>query len=103
MVSFGDGNMGKTLGYGNINFGNVIIEKVVLMEGLKHNLLSVSQMTTRGYHVDFHETHCNVIHKVTGKVVLTGYKHDNLYEANLHVNSDGPVACLLSKATSEES
>ena len=41
-VSYGDGNMGKTLGYGNINLGNVIIEIVALISGLKHNLLSVS-------------------------------------------------------------
>ena len=30
-VSYGDGNMGKTLGYGNINLGNVIIETVALV------------------------------------------------------------------------
>ncbi|KAL8099975.1 hypothetical protein AgCh_032295 [Apium graveolens] len=37
-VSYGDGNIGKTPGYGNINLGNVIIEKVALVSGLKHNL-----------------------------------------------------------------
>lgn len=61
MVFYGDDNIGRTLGYGNIVFGNVIIEEVALVEGLKHNLLSISQMTARGYHVDFHEIHCNVI------------------------------------------
>ena len=45
-VSYGDGNMGKTLGYGNINLGNVIIESVALVSGLKYNLLSVSQFVT---------------------------------------------------------
>ena len=34
-VSYEDDNMGKTLGYGNINLGNVIIEKVALVSGLK--------------------------------------------------------------------
>ena len=43
-VSYGDGNIGKTLGYDNINLGNVIIEKVALVSGLKYNLLSVSQI-----------------------------------------------------------
>ena len=41
-VSYGYGNKGQTLGYGNIIIGNVIIEYVALVEGLKHNLLSVS-------------------------------------------------------------
>ncbi|KAL8135806.1 hypothetical protein AgCh_010426 [Apium graveolens] len=74
-VSYGDGNMGKTLGYGNINLGNVIIESVALVSGLKHNLLSVSQICDRGYHVDFFKEHCEVVNNSTGKVVLKGYRH----------------------------
>ncbi|KAL8135314.1 hypothetical protein AgCh_010107 [Apium graveolens] len=76
-VSYGDGNMGKTLGYGNINLGNVIIETVALVSGLKHNLLS--------------------------KVVPKGYRHGNIYEARLSTNSDGSTICLLSRASIEES
>ena len=60
-VSYGDGNIGKTLGYGNINLGNVIIQSVALVSGLKHNLLSISQICDRGYHVDFLEEHCEVV------------------------------------------
>ena len=66
-VSYGDGNIGQTLGYGKIIIGNVIIEKVALVKGLKHNLLSVSQITDRGYHVTFYETHCEVVSKVIRK------------------------------------
>ena len=54
-VSYGDGNIGKTLGYGKINLGNVIIETVALVSGLKHNLLSITQICDRGYHVNFFE------------------------------------------------
>ncbi|KAL8105243.1 hypothetical protein AgCh_029148 [Apium graveolens] len=74
-VSYGNGNMGNTLGYGNINLGNVIIETVALVSGIKHNLLSVSQICDRGYHVDFFEEHCEVVSNSTGKVVLKGYSH----------------------------
>ena len=34
IVSYGDGNLGQTLGYGNIVIKNVIIEKVALMSEL---------------------------------------------------------------------
>ncbi|KAL8113963.1 hypothetical protein AgCh_021028 [Apium graveolens] len=102
-VSYGDGNMGKTLGYGNINLGNVIIEIVALVSGLKHNLLSVSQICDRGYHVDFFEEHCEVASNSTGKVVLKGYRHGNIYEARLSTSSDGSAICLLSRASIEES
>ena len=69
-VSYGDGNLGQTLGYGNIEIGNVIIEKVALVSGLKHNLQSVSQITDRGYHVNFMKDHCEIINKKTRKIVL---------------------------------
>ncbi|XP_063942734.1 uncharacterized protein LOC135150381 [Daucus carota subsp. sativus] len=39
IVTFGDNSKGRTTGYGNLHAGNVIIEKVSLVEGLKHNLL----------------------------------------------------------------
>ena len=48
-VSYEDGNIGRTLEYGSIVFENVIIEYVALVEGLKHNLLSVSQLTDRDF------------------------------------------------------
>ncbi|KAK1371594.1 hypothetical protein POM88_037686 [Heracleum sosnowskyi] len=90
-VSYGDGNIGQTLGYGNIIIGNVIIEKVALVKGLKHNLLSISQITDRGYHVNFYSTHCEVVSKATGKKALTGYRHGNIYEANIQSNTDGSL------------
>ncbi|KAL8147483.1 hypothetical protein AgCh_004981 [Apium graveolens] len=102
-VSYGDCNMEKTLGYGNINLGNVIIETVALVSGLKHNLLSVSQICDRGYHVDFFEEHCEVVSNSTGKMVLKDYRHGNIYEARLSTTSDGSVICLLSRASIEES
>ena len=102
-VSYGDGNTGHTLGYGNINLGSVIITKVALVSGLKHNLLSVSQICDRGYHVDFYEEHCEVISKSTGKVVLIGHRNNNIYEASLSANSDGRKVCLTAKMSSEES
>ncbi|KAL8112866.1 hypothetical protein AgCh_020248 [Apium graveolens] len=102
-VSYGDGNMGKTLGYGNINLGNIIIETVALVSGLKYNLLSVSQICDRGYHVDFFEEHCEVVSNSTSKVVLKGYRHGNIYEARLSTSSDGSAICLMSRASIEES
>ena len=82
-VSYGDGYLGQILGYGNIEIGNVIIKKVALLSGLKHNLLCISQITDRGYHVNFMKDHCKIINKKTRKIVLIGYRHGNIYEANL--------------------
>ena len=104
VVFYGDGNTGRTLGYGKIEVGNVIIEDVALVDGLKHNLLSVSQLTDRGYDVKFTDTHGEVVWKKTGKVALIGPRLDNMYVAKLHLNTDdGPIKCLLSKASVDES
>ena len=52
-VTFGDDNKGYTLGYGKIKKENVIIEKVALVDELKHNLLSISQLCDNGNKVQF--------------------------------------------------
>lgn len=98
-VSSEEGNMGQTLGYGNTIIENVIIQNVALVEGLKHNLSSISQITNRSYHVVFYELHCKVVHSKTKKIALKEYRFGNVYEANLHANTDGPVTCLISKAS----
>ncbi|KAL8088230.1 hypothetical protein AgCh_038130 [Apium graveolens] len=71
-VSYGDGNLGKILGYGKIKIENVIIENVALVAGLKHNLISVSHIYDRGYNVNFYEEHCEIVSKSDGKIVMTG-------------------------------
>ncbi|KAL8124561.1 hypothetical protein AgCh_012279 [Apium graveolens] len=81
----------------------VLIEDLALVKGLKHNLLSISQITDRGYHVVFHDSHCEVVHNKTNKVVLMGYKHGNMYEARLHESLEQVATCLISKALVDES
>ena len=43
-ITFGDDSKGYTMGYDLISKGNVIIDEVALVDGLKHNLLSISQL-----------------------------------------------------------
>ena len=44
-VTFGDNVKGKIIGQGNIgNDTSSLIESVLLVDGLKHNLLSTSQL-----------------------------------------------------------
>lgn len=47
LITFGDDSIGTTKGYGNLKIGNVIIEDIALVEGLKHKLLSISQFTRK--------------------------------------------------------
>jgi len=51
-VTFGDDSKGKIVGISNIILGSSpLIENVVLVDGLKHNLLSFSQLCDKGFKV----------------------------------------------------
>ena len=51
-VTFGDDSKGKIIGIGNIKIGSsLLIENVVLVDGLKHNLMSISQLCDRDFKV----------------------------------------------------
>ena len=53
-VTYGDNNKGRILGSGFISNGaSFNIHNVVLVEGLKHNLLSISQLCDKGFKVVF--------------------------------------------------
>ena len=44
-----------------------------------------------------------MVSKSTGKVVLKGYRHGNICEAKLSLNSDNSAICLLGRASIEDS
>ena len=53
-VTFGDNAKGIIISQGNISNGtSSLIESVLLVDGLKHNLLSISQLCDKGLKVIF--------------------------------------------------
>ncbi|KAK8957907.1 hypothetical protein KSP39_PZI000068 [Platanthera zijinensis] len=59
-VIFGDSNFGQTKGYGQVKIGSITFKKVAYVEGLKHNLISISQLCDAGYQIEFN-THIALI------------------------------------------
>jgi len=60
-VTYGDNNKGKILGKGTIgNENSFLIHDVLYVEGLKHNLFSISQLCDRGYQVTFRTNSCEI-------------------------------------------
>ena len=102
-ITFGDDSKGYIVGYGLISKENVIIEEVALVEGLKHNLLSVSQLCDKGNNVLFTTEACIVSKKKNNEVVLTGYRKGNVYLADFNSTKAESMTCLFSKATMDES
>ena len=58
VVTFGDNSKGLTQGYGSIQAEKVIIENVLVMQGLQHNLLIIIQFCDKGYGVLFDKEKC---------------------------------------------
>ncbi|XP_063941275.1 uncharacterized protein LOC135149479 [Daucus carota subsp. sativus] len=102
-ITFGDDSKGFTLGYGIISKGNVIIDNVALVKGLKHNLLSISQLCDRGHQVWFSTEACVISDKKDNKVVLTGNRKGNVYTADFNSTSADSLTCLFSKASLDDS
>ena len=73
IVTFGDDSKGIIIGIGNIKIGaSPLIENVVLVDGLKHNLLSISQLCDRGHKVVFDDSSCKIFDCKTNDCILTG-------------------------------
>ena len=103
VVTFGDNSKGLTEGYGCLLAGNVIIENVYVVQGLEHNLLSISQFCDNGYNVLFDKLKCQILHKKSEKPSLMGIRKGNLFVADMNSGSNLEVNCFYAKASSDES
>ncbi|GKG25657.1 hypothetical protein Tco_0398803, partial [Tanacetum coccineum] len=57
-VRFGNNQIAMIIGYGDYHLGNVIISRVYYVEGLGHNLFSVSQFCDADLEVAFWKNTC---------------------------------------------
>ncbi|XP_062103341.1 uncharacterized protein LOC133814391 [Humulus lupulus] len=79
-VTFGNGLAGNVMGMRTLNFeGLPRLKNVMLVEGLRANLLSVSQICDQGYTVNFDSNHCYVVND-QDEIILHGFRsNDNCY------------------------
>jgi hypothetical protein len=81
-VAFGDNSSAKILGKGVVKLGseNVKVKNVLLVEDLKHNLLSVSKMCDQGYTLTFDSRRCKIREEDSGRLVATATRRpSNIY------------------------
>nr|GFA05132.1 Gag-Pol polyprotein [Tanacetum cinerariifolium] len=90
-VKFGNDQITPILGYGDLVQGVVTIKRVYYVEGLNHNLFSVSQFCDADLEVAFRKSTC-YIRDLKGNDLLTGSRGTDLYS---------PI-CLMAKATSSQ-
>lgn len=94
-VTFGNDKPGKIKGKGSVSIdnGRGKVQDVLFVDGLKENLLSVSQMCDKGCEVLFRAQDYEVISSTIGKTQLKGVRT----ESNVYIVKEEDEACHLSK------
>nr|GFB44878.1 integrase, catalytic region, zinc finger, CCHC-type, peptidase aspartic, catalytic [Tanacetum cinerariifolium] len=82
-VRFGNDHVAAILGFGDLQWGNIVITRVYFVEGLGHNLFSVGQFCDSDLEVAFRRNAC-LVRNLEGVDLLKGDRSTNLYTINLH-------------------
>ena len=94
-MAFGNGKSGTIIGIGKIGESlSNSIEDVYLVDGLKHNLLSLSQLCDKDNLVVFTSNRCLVVNMDTGDIVLRGKRHKNVYNVCICFLPQNTLTCL---------
>ena len=99
-VTFGDDSQGKIEGYGVLTNGPLTFKRVSYVSGLKHNLISVSQLCDAGYEVRFRADKGMVL-DLEGNVVLIAKRDDTLYSFDMRSPTVASEVCFMSKSQDE--
>nr|GEW63373.1 retrovirus-related Pol polyprotein from transposon TNT 1-94 [Tanacetum cinerariifolium] len=89
-VRFGNDHVAAILGFGDLQWGNILITRVYFVEGLGHNLFSVGQFCDSDLKVAFRRNACFVRN-------LKGDRSTNLYTINLHDMASASRICLMAR------
>ncbi|GJT72157.1 retrovirus-related pol polyprotein from transposon TNT 1-94 [Tanacetum coccineum] len=96
-VVFGDNSSCITEGYGSINRGGVVFTKVVFVNGLKYNLISISQLYDAKYIIQFDDKQGTILN-ANKEIVLIAPRRNDVYV--LEMSSLTPnEACFFAKSS----
>ena len=95
-VTCGDNNKGRIIGNGVIGNGSSFnIKNVLLVKGLKHNLITISQLCDKDFKVMFEANNC-LIYDAHDNIVLIGKRVNSIYLLDVH-HASFSIHCLLTK------
>ena len=93
-VTLGDKTKKKVIGKGKVKISNnVSINDVLLVDGLKFNLLSISQLCDEGYKIKFNSDSCMVFNN-SKELLFQAKREGNLYKLEGSDLNDSGITCL---------
>nr|GEV91848.1 integrase, catalytic region, zinc finger, CCHC-type, peptidase aspartic, catalytic [Tanacetum cinerariifolium] len=102
MVRFGNDHIAKILGYGDLQWGNILITRVYFIEGLGDNMFSVDQFCDSDLEVAFRRN-TYFVRNLEGIYLFKGNRTTNLYMINLHEMASASPIFLMARANSTKS
>nr|GEW39489.1 retrovirus-related Pol polyprotein from transposon TNT 1-94 [Tanacetum cinerariifolium] len=102
IVRFRNDHVTAILGFGDLQWGNILITRVYFGKGLGHNLFSVGQFYDSNLEVAFRRNAC-FIRNLEGVDFLKGDRTTNLYSINLHEMASVSPMCLMDRASPTKS
>nr|GFC02760.1 integrase, catalytic region, zinc finger, CCHC-type, peptidase aspartic, catalytic [Tanacetum cinerariifolium] len=96
-VRFENDHVAAIMGFGYLQWGNILITRVYFIEGLGHNLFSVGQFCDSDLEVAFRRNAC-FVRNLEGVDLLKGDRSTNLYTINLHEMASASPICLMAHA-----
>ncbi|GKD07194.1 retrovirus-related pol polyprotein from transposon TNT 1-94, partial [Tanacetum coccineum] len=97
-VVFGDDSSGDTEGYGSVNCNGITFTRVAYVNGLKHNLISISQLCDVNFKVLFTKTQGTIFNQ-KDEVVLIAPRRRDVYVIDMSSFNKDSNACFLAKAS----
>jgi hypothetical protein len=98
IITFGDNGQGRVLGFGKIAITtDHSISKVLLVESLDYNLLSVSQLCEMGYNYLFTDKSVTVFRRSDGSYAFSGILRGKLYLVDFNPEEMELDKCLIAK------
>ncbi|GJX98815.1 retrovirus-related pol polyprotein from transposon TNT 1-94 [Tanacetum coccineum] len=95
-VVFGDDSTCTTEGYGSIKCNGIVFTKVAFVNGLKYNLISISQLCDAKYIVQFDEKRGTIFNS-NKEIVMIAPRVRDVYV--LDMTSSAQESCFLAKAS----
>nr|GFA18325.1 integrase, catalytic region, zinc finger, CCHC-type, peptidase aspartic, catalytic [Tanacetum cinerariifolium] len=101
-VHFGNDHVAAIMGFGDLQWGNILIIRVYFVEGLGHNLFSVGQFGDSDLEVAFRRDAC-FVRNLERVDLLKRARSTNLYTINLYEMASTSPICLIARALSTKS
>ncbi|GKC87560.1 retrovirus-related pol polyprotein from transposon TNT 1-94 [Tanacetum coccineum] len=97
-VVFGDDFLGDTEGYDSVNCNGITFTKVAYVNGLKHNLINITQLCDANFKFQFTKTQGTIFNQ-NDEVVLIAPRRRDVYVIDMSSFNKESNACFFAKAS----